>query len=162
MRVPRCHWAALANHAVRFLTIKRTFAVTHQNVCEGQESDVGSTMMPFKIARWGLDVAYRLVVRIERIAQVANILCCGVARCVTRQTGLKQGTRILEMADAAVIGEQIFGTARQRCHNNFSVRGCDTCPRTGPEIDNARPLQMKQRLADRCPANAELRHELTF
>jgi hypothetical protein len=108
------------------------------------------------------EVADGFVVRIERIAQVADVLRCGVACCIARQAGFKEGARILEMADAVVIGEQIFGTARQRGHDNFSVRGCDPCSRTRPEIDEPRPLQMKQRLADRRPAHAKLRHELTF
>ncbi|GLR90637.1 hypothetical protein GCM10007857_73520 [Bradyrhizobium iriomotense] len=68
----------------------------------------------------------------------------------------------MEMTDAVVIGEQIFGAARQRRHNDFSIRGCDPCPRTRPEINKARALQMKQCLADSCPADAKLRHELTF
>ena len=108
------------------------------------------------------DVADGLVVSIERIAQLADILRCGVARCIARQAGFKERARILEMADAVVIREQIFGTARQLGHDGLSVRGCDPCSRTCPEIDESRPLQMKQRLADRRPAHAKFRHELTF
>ena len=78
------------------------------------------------------------------------------------EPGLEEDARILEVLNAAGLGEHVAGGAAQGVDDELRRRASDAGPLAGADLDEADLAQVLERLAHRGPADAEVTHELAL